>query len=62
MVQGSIETETWEKDCHKRTSVYVMVDAFEFCGGKKNSGGGQLAHRQTMTISRLRGDHDRNGG
>jgi single-strand DNA-binding protein len=39
--KGSNETEQWEKDGQKKISHYVLVDEFEFCGGKKNPGGCQ---------------------
>lgn len=40
LVEGRMESSHVEKDGQKRTYWGVMVDTFEFCGSKQDSGGG----------------------
>lgn len=35
LIEGRIKTDQWEQDGKKRSKTKIMVNAFHFCGGKK---------------------------
>ncbi len=36
-VTGRAQQERWEKDGQKRSKIVMVVDSFDFCGGKKET-------------------------
>lgn len=37
VIEGQLETDTWEKDGEKRSSVKMNVESAHFCGDKKSN-------------------------
>lgn len=37
VIEGQLETDTWEKDGEKRSSIKMNVESAHFCGDKKSN-------------------------
>jgi single-strand DNA-binding protein len=40
-IKGELDYQTWEKDGQKRSKLEVIVNEFQFLGGKSDSGSGE---------------------
>lgn len=43
LVEGELETETWEKDGEQKRKTVVIARRVQLCGGPKHSGGDAVA-------------------
>lgn len=46
LLQGRLKFDSWEKDGQKRSKLSVVVDAFQFVGGRDGGGNGDGGERQ----------------